>query len=156
MVDKISGMIKKIRELAEKFGINLIYLFGSQAEIGEKYLKGELTTPEIFSDLDVAVSFKNPPENSIKIYGELYVEISEIFDPFYIDLVFIHELNSLFQYEIIKGIRIYEQDEETAEVFEEMVMKKAADLMPIKKIMEREIMEAIENGYFEFKYQPGS
>jgi len=146
----------KFQEIAQKFGINLIYLFGSQAEIGERYIKGDLITPETFSDLDVAVSFKNPPQNSIRVYGDLYAEISEIFDPFHIDLVFIHEMNPIFQYEVIKGIRIYEEDERMTEDFEEMVMKKAADLIYKKIIMDREIMEAIENGYFEFEYQPGS
>jgi len=146
----------KFQEIAQKFGINLIYLFGSQAEIGERYLKGDSITPETFSDLDVAVSFKNPPQNSIRIYGEVYAEISEIFDPFHIDLVFIHEMNPIFQYEVIKGIKIYEEDERMTEDFEEMVMKKAADLIYKKIIMDREIMEAIENGYFEFEYQPGS
>lgn len=149
-------MEKKFQKLAEKFGINLIYLFGSQAEAGEKYLKGELITPEAFSDLDIAISFKNIPQNSIRIYGEIYAEISEIFDPFHIDLVFIHEHNPIFQYEIIKGIRIYEEDENSAGDFEEIVMKKAADLIFKKRIMDCEIMEAIENGYFEFEYQPSS
>jgi len=75
---------------------------------------------EEFSDLDIAISFKKPPEHSIHVYGELFMEISEIFDPFHIDLVFIHEMNPLFQYEIIKGIRIYEEDESVAEDFEDL------------------------------------
>lgn len=145
----------KFQEIAQKFGINLIYLFGSQAEIGERYIKGDLITPETFSDLDVAVSFKNPPQNSIRVYGDLYAEISEIFDPFHIDLVFIHEMNPIFQYEVIKGIRIYEEDERMTEDFEEIVMKEAADLAFKKRIMDRDTMGAIEDDYFGFKYKPG-
>jgi len=63
-------------------------------------------------------------------------------------------MNPLFQKEVIKGIRIYEEDERIAEGFEEMVMKKAADLAFKKRMMDRDIMEAIEDGYFEFEYKP--
>ncbi len=121
-----------------------------------KYLEGEKIVLDSYSDLDIAVSLKNPPQNIIGIYGELYKELSEIFEPFHIDLVFVHEVNPLFQYEIIKGIRIYEEDEDESEEFEEMVMKKAADLSFKRKLLDREIMEAIEDGYFEFEYKPGS
>jgi len=143
-----------LKDLSKKFGIDLIYLFGSQAEKGKSYIEGQRVTLEGFSDLDVAISFKKPPEHLIRVYGELYMEISEIFDPFHIDLVFIHEMNPLFQYEIIKGIRVYEEDERMVENFEEMVMKKAADLAFKKRMMDRDIIEAIEDGYFEFEYKP--
>lgn len=149
-------MKKRLKELAKRFGVNLIYLFGSQAEKGLKYLEGEMIILDSYSDLDIGVSLKNPPKNIIGIYGKLYKELSEIFDPFHIDLVFVHEVNPLFQYEIIKGIRIYEEDEDESEEFEEMVMKKAADLSFKRKLLDREIMEAIEDGYFEFEYKPGS
>jgi len=152
MMDR--GLNSALKNLAQKFGIDLIYLFGSQAEKGKSYIEGERVTLEEFSDLDIAISFKKPPEHLIHVYGELFMEISEIFDPFHIDLVFIHEMNPLFQYEIIKGIRIYEEDESVAEDFEEMVMKKAADLAFKKRMMDRDIMEAIEDGYFEFEYKP--
>lgn len=149
-------MKKTLKELAEKFGINIIYLFGSQAEKGKKYLDGEEVILDSYSDLDIAVSLKNPTQNMIGIYGDLYKKLSEIFDPFHIDLVFIHEMNPLFQYEIIKGVRIYEEDEIEVEEFEELVMKKAADLAFKKRMIDRDIMEAIEDGYFEFEYKPGS
>ena len=40
----------------------------------------------------------------------IYKELSEIFAPFFIDLIFMFEVDTLFQYEIIKGIRIFEND----------------------------------------------
>lgn len=80
------------------------------------------------------------------------MEISKIFDPFNINLVFMHEHNVLFQYEIIKGIRIYEKNEIYTGEFEEGLMKRAEDLYFKKRIFDKEVIEAIENGYFEFEY----
>ena len=143
-----------IKIIVEEFGIILIYLFGSQAENGKRYLDGKEVSSDPFSDLDVAIVFEQPPAETIKIYGRLYKEISELFDPFNVDLLFMQEVNCLFQYEIIRGVRIYERDESTADEFEETIMKRAEDLTFKKRISDREIMEAMEHGYFEFKYVP--
>jgi predicted nucleotidyltransferase len=143
-----------ILSVAKRYGIVLIYLFGSQADNGKRYLEGKDVMPDAFSDLDVAIAFENPPAEAIEIYGILFKEISEIFDPFHIDLVFMHEVNTLFQYEIIKSVRIYAKDEFYADEFEESIMKRAEDLLFKKRILDNEIMEAIENGYFEFEYSP--
>ena len=147
---------RHIEEIAGRYGISVIYLFGSQAKEGKRYLDGEDVTPDAFSDLDVSVAFITPPDAIIKTYGELYKEVSDIFDQFNIDLIFMHEVNSLFQYEIIKGIRIYEQDINQVDELEEGIMKKAEDLFFRKQIFDKDVMEAIEDGYFEFEYSPNS
>ena len=147
----------KIRNIAKRYGIALVYLFGSQAENGARYLAGDkIIRVEDLSDLDVAVAFENIPSEAIKIYGALYKELSEIFAPFYIDLVFMHEMETLFQYEIIKGERIFNKDEFSTDEFEEKIMKMAEDLAFKQRIMNKEILEAIEDGYFEFEYNPYS
>lgn len=143
-----------IKTIAEKFGIIFIYLFGSQADQGKRYLEGKEFSVDPFSDLDVAIFFEKLPAETVKVYGNLYKEISELFDPFNVDLLFMQEVNCLFQYEIIKGVRIYEREESTADEFEEIIMKKAEDLTFKKKTFDQEIMEAMEHGYFEFKYIP--
>jgi predicted nucleotidyltransferase len=143
-----------VRSLAEAYGLSSIYLFGSQAEKGSRYLDSKSVLPDVFSDLDVAIAFETPPVDAIASYGILFREISKIFEPFNVDLIFIHEVNPLLQYEIIKGIRIYAKDEFSADEFEEKIMKMAEDLSFKKKTLDKDIMEAIENGYFEFEYSP--
>jgi predicted nucleotidyltransferase len=146
----------EIKSLAERYGITLVYLFGSQAIKGRNFLNGEDTVPEEHSDLDIAIAFKDIPSKPLKTYGELFKELSEIFEPFIIDLVFIHEMDILMQYEIVRGERIYEFDNLHADEFEENVMKRAEDLAFKKRIFNQEILEAIENGYFTFEYNPHS
>lgn len=142
-----------ISEFAEKHKISLFYLFGSQAEVGEKYLHGEEVNPEPYSDLDIAVLFEEIPENIIKTYGELYKDLCNLFEPFEIDLVFMHEQDSLFQFEIIKGIRIYTKNENFADEYEELIMKKASDLSFKQKEFIKDMLEVIKNGYSQFEYK---
>jgi len=145
-----------LSEIAEKYKISMIYLFGSQAEAGKRYIDGEEVSVEPYSDLDIAVYFEEIPPATILTYGELYRDFAILFEPFEIDLVFMHEQDSLFQYEIIKGIRIYAKNEEFADEYEELIMKKAADLAFKQKEFIKDILEAIENGYFQFEYKADS
>jgi predicted nucleotidyltransferase len=121
-----------------------------------QYLEGEGAAPDAVSDLDLAIAFEDPESVTIKTYGILYKEISDVFGPFNIDLIFMHEVDTLFQYEAIKGIRIYEEGELYADDFEEGIMKRAEDLVFKRRILNNEIIEAIEDGYFEFEYSPNS
>ncbi|MBU4372397.1 MAG: nucleotidyltransferase domain-containing protein [Proteobacteria bacterium] len=146
----------KIHTIARAYDLSLIYLFGSQAIPGHQYLKGIEVAPDGLSDLDIAVAFQNPPTLPMETYGHLYRNMGKIFDPFDIDLIFVHEVDILLQYEIIKGVRIYGADESFADQFEERIMKLAGDLIVKKRMMDCEIMEAIEDGYFQFEYTPHS
>jgi len=152
----MTNAFNKIHTVARDYNLSLIYLFGSQAIPGNQYLKGIEVIPDGLSDLDIAVTFRTLPTMAMETYGHLYRIMGKIFDPFDIDLLFLHEVDILLQYEIIKGERIYEADEFLADQFEENIMKLAGDLMFKKRIMDREIMEAIEDGYFQFEYTPHS
>ena len=148
--------IHQIHAVARKHELSLMYLFGSQAEQGLRYLDDTKVLPVQNSDLDIAVAFRNPPLFPMESYGHLYREADKIFYPFDIDLIFMHDVDILLQYEIIKGVRIYEADASLAELCEERIMKLAGDLIVKKRMMDREIMEAIEDGYFQFEYTPRS
>lgn len=138
-------------EICRRYGLGLVYLFGSQAEVGERYLEGDAFLPVRGSDLDVGVVFINPPDSAVPIYGELYAELSSLLDPFEVDLVFLHEVDSLFRYQVILGELVYAVNEAFQEEFEERVMKEAADLRFKKRIFDEEVLEAIRDGYFEVK-----
>jgi predicted nucleotidyltransferase len=144
----------QIKAIARSYGITLVYLFGSEAKRGKIYFEGERITPHSFSDLDVAVAFEKALPEPMRTYGRLYREISEIFVPFNVDLLFMQEVNTLFQHEIIRGIRIYARDEFDADEFEEGILKRSEDLLFKKRMMEKEMMEAVDDGYFEFEYRP--
>lgn len=140
--------------ICEKYNIALCYIFGSQAETGKAMLErktAELTDSE--SDIDFAVLFKKIPQNILKTYANLSLEFQELVTPFKADLLFLHEVDHLIQLEAIKGICIYSADDEFRESYEEKAMMFASDELEIFKLNERDMFEAIENGYFEFEYK---
>jgi len=134
-----------------KFRVCLIYLFGSQKDQGLAYLSGKTPSTDPESDLDVGVFFEEAPKDLYPVFGSLYALLSECFPAFQIDLVILNEVNVFLEYEAIKGERIYTSDETVAEDFEESVMIRAEDLSFKKKEFDREVSEAIRDGYFEIE-----
>jgi predicted nucleotidyltransferase len=50
-------MTERLIDLFWRYKVKIAYLFGSQAEKGIEFLKGQTTKPEKGSDLDIAVVF---------------------------------------------------------------------------------------------------
>lgn len=142
-------------ELFKDHDVSIAYLFGSQKDKGIAFMKGQSIEIERGSDLDIGVVFKDfpSPEQRFDLYINLYAGLSEIFNPFNIDLVFLQETDSLFQYEAIKGELVYCEDEGFLDRYEELVMKKAEDLSFKRIEFERDFLEAIRDGYIEIKHK---
>jgi predicted nucleotidyltransferase len=143
----------EIKEIFKRYNVKIAYLFGSQRDKGLAFLNGQPRDLEKGSDLDIGVVFNKLPQERMNTYGELYADLSILFEPFNIDLVFLQETNSLFQYEAIRGIPIYYDDEDFLDEYEEMVMKKAEDMAYKKREFEKDFLEAIRDGYFEVKHR---
>lgn len=144
----------KVKEICKKYNIALCYLFGSQQERGKAVLDGKqvkIVDPE--SDIDFAVLFKIPPENALETYALLSLDLQELVSPFKADLLFLHEVDHLIQLEAIKGINIYSIDDPFREDYEEKVLMFASDELTIFRLNEKDLFEAIEDGYREFEYK---
>ena len=92
----------KLKSVFEKSGVSIAYIFGSQKETGFHYLKGKSVIIEKASDLDIGLVLEKEPEDIYHVYGNLYADLSRIFKPFHVDIVFMHEVNFLFRFEIIR------------------------------------------------------
>ncbi len=143
-----------LEDIFKQYGIIVAYLFGSQKEMGIAFLRGEVTTVDEASDLDIGVLFQKLPQDTFGVYGELYADLSIFFEPFSVDLVFLQEADILFQYEVISGgERVYSKDELILEEYEERVIKMASDLSFKKIEFEKDFLEAIRDGYFEIEHR---
>jgi len=113
-----------------------VYLFGSRADDGLRLLDGEEATRE-GSDLDVGLVFHGP---EIDFWGlsRLQVEFEELFAPLRVDLVPLQKVDAIFQFHAIDGHRIAETDSTRNARRELVVMRRAAELIPIQRRLEEE------------------
>lgn len=144
-------MIEKLVEIFKKYGVDIVYLFGSQKDEGMRFLRGEEVKPDINSDLDIGIHVKEMSKNMFDFYGGLYSELSSIFEPFDIDIALLNEVDYIMKYEIISGYRIYAEDEDFADEYEEMVMKFAEDISFKQRLFENDFLEALKDGYFKIE-----
>ena len=141
--------LSKLNNIFEDNSVKIAYLFGSQKDVGVAYLSGQDINLDKISDLDIGVVFDSHPRDIYRTYGDLYSDLGEIFHSFNLDLVFLQETDPLFQYEAMQGHLIYADDEQFLDKYEERILKLASDLDFKKKKYQKEIFEAVKDGYFE-------
>jgi len=142
----------ELQAIFKKNGVLLAYLFGSNQDIGRRYLDGSSCEPRKPSDLDVGLLIAPSSATMYESYGNLYLELSRGLAPFHIDIVFLHEVHSLLKFEIISGCRIYAEDEQFADDYEDLVVKFASDLAVKRRMFETDFIKAIEDGHFEIEH----
>ncbi len=139
----------KLARLCREHGIALVYLFGSQAQLGARILAGEsVVIKDPLADLDVGVVTEGPlpqPSQRLKFYAALYNDLEEVFEPFHLDLVLLEENHSVFQLEAVKGICVYQVSQERRDTYEMMILRRAADFRPFLQKYLREVLEEVQN-----------
>lgn len=75
--------MKTIEDICKKYDIAFCYLFGSQQNEGKAILEGkQVEMMDTESDIDFAVLFMRPPENTLETYASLSLDLQELVSPF--------------------------------------------------------------------------
>lgn len=127
----------------------MAYLFGSQKDLAYQILLGQkvkVTDPS--ADVDLGLVFKNRAAFSLSphfprhiLYADLYNKLLELFLPYPLDLVFLQEVHSVFQFEAIRGICLYAISEGFKDEYEMMILRRAADFKYTLETFAREALE---------------
>ena len=129
--------MKRLDDICREFDLLSVYLFGSRADDGLRRFHGDVVDRQS-SDLDVGVFFvsRNPDPGRL---GELQVALEAVFAPLRVDLVPLDCVDPLFQFRAIDGHRIAATDSTAADERELEVMRRAADLLPFQRQIERDV-----------------
>ncbi len=141
------GKTDRLKEICQHNGIILAYLFGSQAQNGYNIIKGNRAlSTDHFADLDLGIVLDDEDRltgSMYKLHSAIYNELDELFLPLQLDLVFLQETHSVFQFEAIKGICIYEVNESTRDAYEDRILARAADFRWMLEQYYRERLEGL-------------
>ncbi|MEK7173365.1 MAG: nucleotidyltransferase domain-containing protein [Patescibacteria group bacterium] len=120
-MSKIKFSDKKLKEIAENYGLIEVYLFGSKITGFER--EG--------SDLDVAVRFEDglpAIAQRGKVYGDIFADLSSIFQGEKIVLSFIEEAPLHLQFKIVsEGEMIYSKEKNQSLNFLEKIVNQYRD-----------------------------
>ena len=127
---------KDTRKILKKMSISLIYLFGSS-------ITG---TQRAESDIDIGVVFEKPEriKNTMIIFEELYLSLSQVFPDRDLDIVFLDFAPLTLQFEVVTtGKVIYRVSREFEYDYKEKIIKEYIDFKPLLDIQDQILLERI-------------
>ncbi len=135
----MSKIKEEIRDIASRYGLQIIYAFGSRAKEALDLVEGRI---EQFysrpSDLDIGVK----PVRSLTLEEKVQIAISfeDLFDVPRVDLIVLSEAPVFLAFEIVIGEILYVQDSTYEAEYQLYIMRQAADLLPYERVKQRMIM----------------
>ena len=130
---------ERIGQIAAKYGVQIIYAFGSRAKEAREVVQGRIerlsSTP---SDLDIGVK----PERPLTV--EEKVEIAIFFEEHLylprVDVVILPEAPVSLALEIVLGEILYAKDSTYEAEYQLYIMRMAADLLPHERAKQKMIL----------------
>lgn len=99
------------------------------------------------TDVDVGVVSRRPlpgPSERPRYYASVYNDLEELFRPLKLDLILLEENHSVFQFEAVKGVCVYQESQEKRDAYEMMILRRAADFRPFLEMYLREVLEEVQ------------
>ncbi len=126
---------QRLSQIAEKFGLDIIYAFGSHAQEVAEWLKRERSALSIspLSDVDIGVKPSSGRQLSVKEKVRLGMALEDLFSANRVDLVVITEVDPFLAANVIRGERIYCKDEYEADEYDLYILRRAGDLAPLER-----------------------
>jgi predicted nucleotidyltransferase len=133
----VSQYQDQLRQIFAAHGVDLAYLFGSQAE-GKA---GPL------SDMDIAVLMGTQVEREqwFQVQLNLIGALVGIFHRDDVDVVILNESTPVLAHEVVQSGRvIYETDPGTRVDFEIAALRRYVDTEPLRRLQDRRLLERVE------------
>ncbi len=130
---------EQLEGLADKYGIQIIYAFGSRAREALEMVEGKRKSLSPGpSDLDIGVK----PERKLTVEEkvEIALALEDIFDVHRVDLVVVPEVEIYLAFKAVTGELLYARDPVYEAEYQLYIMGKAADLLPYEKERQRIIL----------------
>ena len=127
---------KDTRKILKKLNISLIYLFVSSV----------IGTQRAESDIDIGIVFEKPEciKNTMIIFEELYLSLSQVFPDRDLDIVFLDFAPLPLQFEVVTtGKVIYRVSREFEYDYKEKIIKEYIDFKPLLDIQDQILLEKI-------------
>jgi predicted nucleotidyltransferase len=120
---------EEIAGIAFRFGLQIIYVFGSRAKEALDLFDGRIEQfSSMPSDLDIGVKPEKPLTGEEKV--KIAILFEDLFDVSRVDLIVLPEAPVPLALEIVTGEILYMQDSSYEAEYQLYIMRLAADLLP--------------------------
>jgi predicted nucleotidyltransferase len=133
--------LAQIDQVAARFGLDAIYIFGSRAKEVAAFVRGEgALNPAVSSDVDVGVMPSSKTWLTVQDKVRLAIALEDLWDVGRVDLVLLPQASPFLAVDIVAGERIYARDAYAMDEYELYVLRRAGDLAPFERERRRRIL----------------
>lgn len=126
--------LAELKELADRFGLDAIYIFGSRTKEVAAFVRGErMLTPAHPSDVDVGVMPAAGNWLMVRDKVRLSIALEDLWDVGRVDMVVLPEASPFLAVDIVAGERVYARDDYAMDEYELYVLRRAGDLAPFER-----------------------
>ena len=125
---------KKLEEICRRYHIDIMYAFGSQCLELKDYIDGRGPLNKASpSDADIGVRISEGYPISVRDKVNLTIELEDLLNIGRVDFVVLSEADPFLAVNIIRGERIYAEDEYAADEYELYILRRAGDLAHLER-----------------------
>jgi hypothetical protein len=125
---------RDLEETCKRRGVEVLYAFGSRAKELKAFLDGKgMMTASNPSDVDIGAKLRPRVSLPLREKVRLSMEFEDLLEVNRVDLCLLHEADPFLAAEVIRGERLYFEDEIRADEFELYVLRRAGDLAPLER-----------------------
>ena len=123
-----------LERICRRFQVVILYAFGSRAQEIREWLAGERSDlPPVPSDVDIGVKAAPGVHLSVHDKVQLALALEDLLGVNRVDLVCLEDADPFLAANIIRGERLYAQDEYLADEYDLYVLRRAGDLAPLER-----------------------
>jgi predicted nucleotidyltransferase len=129
----------KIEKIAAKYGLQIIYAFGSRAKEALDVVEGRIASLSFApSDLDIGV--KPGRHLTVEEKVEIAIFFEDLFNLPRVDVVILPEVPVSLAVEVVTGEILYARDSTYEAEYQLYIMRMAADLLPYEQEKQKMIL----------------
>jgi uncharacterized protein len=140
----MSTILEGLQRIAEAYGLDDVYAFGSRAKEVARLIAGQVVEIEGEADVDIGIQPTRGRELSARDRVRIADELERLFKAPRVDVVVLPEARAFLATEVIRGELLYTADPLDQAERELYVLRRAADLAPFRNERVRQIL--VEGG----------
>lgn len=136
-----------LRQICERYAIEIVYVFGSRGREVRDWFE---MTPERCSGIslpagesDVDVGVKPARKLTVRQKAELAIAFEDLLGVQQVDLVSVPETNPFLAANIIRGERLYADNNYLADEYDLYILRRAGDLAPLERERQQLILDSL-------------
>jgi len=130
----MNNRTKALKGICEQYAIDILYVFGSRSKEAKAWLDNNLTElRQGLTDLDIGMKPAVKAVFSVREKVSLALALEDLFGVTRVDLVVLSEADSFLAANIIRGERLYANDNYLADEFDLYILRRAGDLAPLER-----------------------